>query len=160
MATRALTPTFKAAHTPTRNPHHTGTLRRNGHGPGSPTQSGTPHQNIRLGEHIPGCIHITPTPNNTNAREIAPPITPLFHRSLEYPTPTRYYSYHANKPTNKISHMHRHNHSQPTHLSTDHTKGHTQNTPTRTSPQAHNKTSTLPLYLPAPRHRIHIRQHS
>jgi hypothetical protein len=43
MATRALTPTIKAAHTPTLTPHLTGTLRRNGHGPRSPTQSGTPH---------------------------------------------------------------------------------------------------------------------
>ena len=159
MATRALAPTIRAAHTSTRIPHHTGTLRRNGHGPGSPTQSGTSHKNIRMGGHRPGCIHITPTPNHTNAREILPPPTPLVHRPLEHSTPTRYNSCHTNRPTNKLSHRLRHNHSQPTHLSTDHTKGHTKNTPTKTSPQAHNKTCTLPLYLPVPTHRIHFSQH-
>ena len=159
MATRALTPTTRAAHTPTRTPHNIGTLWRNGHGPGSPTQGGTSHQTIRMGGHRPGCTHITPTPNHTNAREIPPPTTPLFHRPSEYPTPTRYHAHYTDKPTNKLPHVHRRNHSQPTHLSTDYTKEHTQNTPTRTSPRAHNKTSTLPLYLPTPTNRINIRQH-
>jgi hypothetical protein len=122
MATRALTPTIRAAHTSKRTPHHTGTLRRNGHGPGSPTQSETPHQNICLGGHGPRCIHNTPTPNHTNAREIPPPTTPFVHRSLEQPSPTRHHPYHTNTPTHKLSHRHRHNHSQPTHLFTVHTK--------------------------------------
>jgi len=40
----------------------------NSHRAGSPTQSKTPHQNIRMGVHIPGCIHNTPTTNHTNER--------------------------------------------------------------------------------------------
>ncbi len=82
VATRALTPTIRAAHISTHTSHHTETLRRHGHGPGSPTQSGIPRQNIRIGGYIPGCTYMTPAPNHTNEREIPPPTTPLFHHPI------------------------------------------------------------------------------
>jgi hypothetical protein len=118
LAPRALTPTTRAAHTPT-NPL---TLLELYGGTATDLEAllkAEYHIKIYFWANTGSDAHTSLQHRITQMREISTPTSSFFHCPLEYPTPTRYHSNYTNRPANKLFHMHRRNNSQRTHLPTD-----------------------------------------